>query len=76
MILATLERWQGVCKACGFECASRDYGRVIRGWSSWGRHYHTLGHLEACLKEFDQVRNLTVNAGEVELSPQTLCLRA
>jgi predicted metal-dependent HD superfamily phosphohydrolase len=68
MILATLERWQGVCKACGFEGASRDYGRVIRGWSSWGRHYHTMGHLEACLKEFDQVRDLAVNASEVELA--------
>lgn len=68
MILATLERWQGVCKACGFEGAPRDYGRIIRGWSSWGRHYHTLGHLEACLKEFDQVRGLAELPNEVELA--------
>ena len=68
MRLATLERWQSVCKACGFEGTSRDYGRVIRGWSSSGRHYHTLGHLEACLGEFDQVRDLAVNADEVELA--------
>jgi predicted metal-dependent HD superfamily phosphohydrolase len=27
-----------------------------------------LGHLEACLKEFDQVRDLAVNASEVELA--------
>jgi predicted metal-dependent HD superfamily phosphohydrolase len=26
-----------------------------------------LGHLEACLRKFDQVRDLAVNAGEVEL---------
>lgn len=68
MSLASLDRWQAVCKGCGFEGTSRDYKRVIRGWSSWGRHYHTLGHLEACLKEFDQVRDLAVNAGEVELA--------
>jgi hypothetical protein len=34
--LAILERWQTVCKACGFEGTPRDYRRVIRGWSSWG----------------------------------------
>lgn len=68
MRLATLERWQSVCKACGFEGTSRDYRRVIRGWSSWGRYYHTLGHLEACLGEFDQVRDLAVIADEVELA--------
>jgi len=68
MNLASLDRWRATCKACGFEGASRDYGRVIRGWSSWGRHYHTLGHLEACLGEFDQARDLAVNASEVELA--------
>jgi predicted metal-dependent HD superfamily phosphohydrolase len=68
VILTTLERWQTVCKACGFEGTSRDYGRVIRGWSSWGRYYHTLGHLEACLKEFDQVRDLAVLGSDVELA--------
>ena len=66
--LASLNRWRAVCNGCGFEGTSRDYGRVIRGWSSWGRHYHTLGHLEACLKKFDQVRDLAVNASEVELA--------
>ena len=68
MNLASLDRWQAACKGCGFEGTSRNYERVIRGWSSWGRHYHVLGHLEACLREFDQVRDLAVNAGEVELA--------
>jgi predicted metal-dependent HD superfamily phosphohydrolase len=68
MNLASLDRWRAVCKGCGFESTLRDYKRVIRGWSSWGRHYHVLGHLEACLKEFDRVRDLAVNAGEVELA--------
>lgn len=68
MNLATLERWQTVCKACGFEGTSRDYRRVIRAWSSWGRRYHTLGHLEACLKEFDAARELAIHPEEVELA--------
>ena len=65
---ATLERWQAVCKACGFAGTSRDYRRVMRSWSSWGRRYHTLGHLEACLGEFDQVRDLAIDQSEVELA--------
>ena len=68
MNLASLDRWRAACKGCGFEGTSRDYDRVIRGWLSWGRRYHTLEHLEACLKEFDRVRDLEVNAGEVELA--------
>jgi predicted metal-dependent HD superfamily phosphohydrolase len=65
---ATLERWQAACAACGFAGTPRGYGRLIRGWSSWGRRYHTLGHLEACLEEFDRARNLAVRPGEVELA--------
>jgi predicted metal-dependent HD superfamily phosphohydrolase len=65
---ATPERWQTVCLACGFASTSRDYRPVVRGWSSWGRHYHTLGHLEACLKEFDAARDLAIHPGEAELA--------
>ena len=68
MTVATLDRWQAACAACGFAGVPRDYRSVVRGWSSWGRRYHTLGHLEACLTEFDQVRDLAVRPGEVELA--------
>lgn len=68
MNLATYDRWQTVCKGCDFEGTPQDYVRVIGGWSSWGRRYHTLGHLEACLKEFDQVRNIAVSPSEVQLA--------
>jgi predicted metal-dependent HD superfamily phosphohydrolase len=68
MSLVTLERWQAVCKTCGFAGRPQEYRRVIRGWSSWGRRYHTFGHLEACLKEFDAARHLATYPGEVELA--------
>jgi predicted metal-dependent HD superfamily phosphohydrolase len=68
VILATIERWQTACKTCGCAGAAEDYCLVIRGWSSWGRRYHTRGHLEACLGEFDQARDLALNASEVELA--------
>lgn len=46
----------------------RDYRRVRRAWRGMGRHYHTLDHLDACLREFDAARELAVRAGEVELA--------
>lgn len=33
-----------------------------------GRHYHTLSHLEACLRELDECRALAVRPAEVELA--------
>jgi len=32
------------------------------------RHYHTLTHLDACLREFDDMRDLALRPGEVELA--------
>jgi hypothetical protein len=68
MNIANLDRWQAVCKVCGFAGRLQDYRRVIRAWSSRGRRYHTLKHLEACLQEFDAVRHLALHPGEVELA--------
>lgn len=65
---ATLERWQAVCTACDIRPSSRDYRRIISAWSAWGRYYHTLDHLDACLGEFDRVRNLAQRPSEVELA--------
>ena len=66
--VATLQRWQAACENTGFLGLTRDYLRVMRGWSSWGRHYHTISRLEACLKELDTSRQLAAPPGEVELS--------
>lgn len=46
----------------------RDYRRLRRAWRSMGRHYHTLEHLEACLRELDAARDLALRPGEVELA--------
>lgn len=66
--VATLQRWQAACETTGFLGLTRDYLRVMRGWSSWGRRYHTVAHLEACLKELDTSREFASAPGEVELS--------
>lgn len=33
-----------------------------------GRHYHTLSHLDACLRELDGTRDLAVRPSEVQLA--------
>ena len=52
----------------GVAPADRDYRRVRRAWGGMGRHYHTLAHLDACLREFDSARELALRPGEVELA--------
>ena len=66
--VVTLQRWKAACETTGFLGLTRDYLRVIRGWSSWGRRYHTISHLEACLKELDTTSQLASAPGEIELS--------
>jgi predicted metal-dependent HD superfamily phosphohydrolase len=68
MNAVTFDRWQSICKACGIAARLQDYRRVVRGWSSRGRRYHTPKHLEACLREFDGVRSLALYPGEVEMA--------
>ena len=45
-----------------------EYRRVRRAWRGMSRHYHTLEHLEACLRELDAMRALAVRPAEVELA--------
>lgn len=45
-----------------------EYRQVRRAWTRMGRHYHTLAHLEACLRELDRIRELAVRPAEVELA--------
>jgi predicted metal-dependent HD superfamily phosphohydrolase len=62
------ERWRCACADIGIAANERGYRRVLRAWRSMGRHYHTLTHLEACLRELDGVRGLAARAAEVELA--------
>ena len=66
--LVNYGRWSRVCIEVGVAPDEADYRRVRRGWSGMGRHYHTLSHLESCLRELDEFRELAVRPGEVELA--------
>jgi predicted metal-dependent HD superfamily phosphohydrolase len=66
--LVNFERWTLACQGVGVASDEDDYRRVRRSWGGMGRHYHTLTHLNACLREFDDSRSLATRAGEVELA--------
>jgi len=66
--LATLQRWQQTSASLGIRSVDAEYRKLMRAWRSWGRRYHTLDHLNACLREFDLVRQLAERPAEVELA--------
>jgi predicted metal-dependent HD superfamily phosphohydrolase len=68
LAVATLTRWRSVCDAIGIRSSDRQYARLLAAWSSFGRHYHTVEHLEACLREFDRARDLAQRPAEVEFA--------
>src|SRR5438093_11454011 len=62
------DRWRQTCHAVGVGDCDSEYKKVVSSWRSWGRHYHTLGHLAACLRQFDDARSLARAPAEVELA--------
>ena len=62
------ERWSRACIDIGAVPEASGYRRVRRAWSGMSRHYHTLSHLDACLREFDSARSLATRPAEVELA--------
>lgn len=66
--LVNFGRWTRTCIEIGVAPGEADYRRVRRGWTGLERHYHTLSHLEACLRELDEFRALAVRPAEVELA--------
>lgn len=64
----SLPRWRATCNSLQLRSADSEYKKVIRGWRSWGRRYHTLEHLNACLRQFDEVRELAQYPAEAEIA--------
>ena len=68
MQFTTIDRWRTTCEQLNLRSADVEYRKVIRSWKSWGRRYHTLEHLNACLRQFDEVRDLAQHPAEIELA--------
>jgi len=68
MDLVGVDRWRRACNAMAVPNGDAEYKRVLNAWQGWGRYYHTLDHLAACLREFDEARGAARAPGEVELA--------
>jgi predicted metal-dependent HD superfamily phosphohydrolase len=64
----SLLRWRATCAALGLGDCDRQHRKLLRAWGSWGRYYHTVDHLQACLAEFDGARSLAQHPAEVQLA--------
>lgn len=66
--VASLQRWQLLCADLGVHADSTVYRQVVRAWGGRSRHYHALAHLEACLRELENVRSQAQDPAEVEFA--------
>jgi predicted metal-dependent HD superfamily phosphohydrolase len=63
-----LERWRAACAALGVTRSDDEHRKLLRAWGGWGRHYHTLTHLEECLRELVLAKDLAERPAEIEVA--------
>lgn len=68
MPVASLQRWQAACEAVGARGQADIYRQLISAWSARSRHYHSVTHLEACLRELEAARAEVIEPAMVELA--------
>lgn len=69
MQLATLDRWQAMWRELGAATASEGlYHQLVACYSEPHRKYHTIQHLDECLRHLDGVRELAEHVNEVEVA--------
>jgi predicted metal-dependent HD superfamily phosphohydrolase len=60
------ERWRALCRDLGLSNGAQEHKKLVSGWRSFGRRYHTLDHLAACLRELDGTKRCAEHPAEVE----------
>lgn len=64
-----LKRWTRLWNELGLDSPSYPgFENLLAAYNEPTRFYHTLQHLDACLEEFDHVRDLCEHPAEVELA--------
>lgn len=62
-------RWKQFSNRLGFEDTNLGvYGDLVTRYSEPHRFYHTLRHIDHCLDEFEQIRDLTQDPNSVEMA--------
>ena len=60
-------RWNELLKRlCGKDCSGKSFQRIVDAYSEPHRRYHTGDHIEACLSEFDRIRDECESPDQVE----------
>lgn len=60
------ERWRNLMKGLGLDEHREMFDQVLGAYSERHRHYHTVAHIDACLRELDSARSLAKFPWEVE----------
>lgn len=61
-------RWAELLSAFGIPEEAATFDALVAAYSQKHRHYHTLKHIEHCLREFEPVKELAHEPAEVELA--------
>jgi predicted metal-dependent HD superfamily phosphohydrolase len=64
----SVERFERVCRELRVAADRATYDRLVAAYGARGRHYHTVEHLAACLRELDTARFLAEHPAEVEIA--------
>lgn len=68
-MILEITRWNRLLeRVAGMQPQKGSFNKLISAYSEPHRHYHTLAHIEQCLKEFEAVRYLCEAPDEVELA--------
>ncbi len=64
----TLERWRALMRAWGFNDNAATFDALATAYNERGRHYHTIGHVSACLRHLDVFVSKLDAPREVEIA--------
>ncbi len=66
--MVSLQRWQAVWQQLGAAADDELFIRVREAYQEPHRQYHTLQHLDECLRHFDTLKDHAIHPAEVELA--------
>lgn len=64
----TPARWQQLLAQFGIEQDFQTFDRLFAAYTEKHRHYHTIEHIDACLRHLDAVRELAEDAAAIEMA--------
>ena len=66
--MTTRHRWDHAWSQLGSSPPPRLFDEVVARYCEKHRHYHTLQHLDDCLRHLDEAAPLAIHAPEIELA--------